>query len=59
MARSEKKKFRKKKSREKKARERVLARRKNLREEARLDRERKKLEWEHREKIEPIRNKEK
>jgi hypothetical protein len=60
MARSERQKLRKKKNREKIARERVLNRRKHIREEAKLEKERERLEWKHRDRIEPIRkNKEK
>ena len=60
MARSERQKLKKKKNREKIARERVLSRRKHIREEAKLERERERLEWKYRDRIEPIRkNKEK
>jgi hypothetical protein len=55
MNRNEKQKLRKKKNREKIAKERVLKRRKHIREEAKMDRERERLEWKYRDKIEPIR----
>ena len=52
----QKRKLRKKKQRERLARKKVLDKRADLREEARLKREIENLQWEHRERITPIRN---